>query len=51
VVGYVQAFAPPIQWVIDLIAQARNFGVPVYLKPNLMTGEPTGSNPGMQLGE
>ena len=46
--GHVPAFAPKLEWVIDLIAQARSFDVPVYLKPNLL-GELTGSKPGMQL--
>jgi protein gp37 len=46
--GHVPAFAPKHEWVVDLIAQARSFGVPVYLKPNLL-GELTGSKPGMQL--
>jgi protein gp37 len=46
--GHVPAFAPKLEWVVDLIAQARSFDVPVYLKPNLL-GELTGSKPGMQL--
>jgi protein gp37 len=46
--GYVPAFAPKLEWVIDLIAQARAFDCPVYLKPNLL-GELTGSKPGMVL--
>ena len=46
--GFAPAFAPPLEWVIDLIAQARAAGVPVYLKPNLL-GEFTGSKPGMAL--
>ena len=46
--GFVPAFAPPMEWVVDLIAQARAAGVPVYLKPNLL-GELTGSKPGMKL--
>jgi len=46
--GFVPAFAPPLEWVVDLIAQARAAGVPVYLKPNL-SGELTGSKPGMKL--
>lgn len=41
-------FAPPIEWVIDLVAQARAFDVPVYLKPNLL-GEVNGRSPGMTL--
>jgi protein gp37 len=46
--GHVPAFAPNLEWVTDLIAQARSFNVPVYLKPNLL-GELTGSKPGMLL--
>jgi protein gp37 len=46
--GFVPAFAPRMEWIIDLIAQARAADVPVYLKPNLL-GELTGSKPGMAL--
>lgn len=46
--GFVPAFAPEFEWVIDLISQARAFNVPVYMKPNLL-GIATGSKPGMQL--
>jgi hypothetical protein len=46
--GFVPARAPHLEWVVDLMAQARSAGVPVYLKPNLL-GEPTGSKPGMVL--
>jgi hypothetical protein len=46
--GHVPAFAPKLEWVVDLIAQARSFDVPIYLKPNLL-GELTGSKPGMKL--
>jgi protein gp37 len=46
--GFVPAFAPKLEWVVDLIAQARAWKMPVYLKPNLL-GELTGSKPGMQL--
>ena len=46
--GFVPAFAPEFEWVIDLIAQAKSFGVPVYMKPNLL-GVVTGSKPGMKL--
>lgn len=46
--GFVPAFAPQHDWVMDLIMQARAWEVPVYLKPNLL-GEPTGSKPGMVL--
>jgi len=37
------AFAPNIEWVANLIVQARADGVPIHLKPNLLT------QPGMQL--
>jgi protein gp37 len=46
--GRIPAFAPKLEWVIDLIGQARSFGVPVYLKPNLL-GETSGTKPGMIL--
>jgi len=46
--GYVDAFAPKLEWVMDLIGQARKFDCPIYCKPNLI-GEPTGSKPGMIL--
>jgi protein gp37 len=46
--GYVSAKAPELEWVFDLVAQARAAGVPVYLKPNLL-GEINGSKPGMIL--
>lgn len=46
--GYQKAFAPPFEWVMDLVAEARAAGVAVYLKPNLLgvTGE---QSPGMRL--
>lgn len=46
--GHEPAFAPKLDWVINLISQARAWKVPVYLKPNLL-GELTGSKPGMVL--
>jgi protein gp37 len=46
--GFCPAFAPKFEWVLDLVTQAKSFGVPVYLKPNLL-GELTGSKPGMEL--
>jgi protein gp37 len=27
---------PPMAWIVDLLAQAREAGVPVYMKPNLL---------------
>lgn len=41
--GSVPAFAPPYDWVHDVIAQCREFGVAVYMKDNLLR------NPGMVL--
>lgn len=41
--GYVPEFAPEFDWIVDVINQCREFGVPYYLKPNLE------SNPGMSL--
>jgi protein gp37/ParB-like chromosome segregation protein Spo0J len=40
----VPAFAPPFDWVTRLVAQAREAGCRVHLKPNLVNGRP-----GMQL--
>jgi protein gp37 len=45
--GYVAEFAPPFEWVARLVAQAREAGCRVYLKPNLMGNTP--QSPGMQL--
>lgn len=42
--GVVEAFAPPFEWVARLVAQAREAGCKVHLKPNLVNGRP-----GMQL--
>lgn len=42
--GTVPAFAPPFEWVARLVAQAREAGCKVHLKPNLTNGRP-----GMQL--
>ncbi|MGA0207495.1 MAG: DUF5131 family protein [Ilumatobacteraceae bacterium] len=41
--GHVPAFAPDFEWVADVVAQCREYGVPYYLKPNLAT------SPGMAL--
>ena len=41
-------FAPPIDWVIDIVTQARAAGCAVYLKDNLL-GRLSGQHPGMQL--
>ncbi|QNP71593.1 DUF5131 family protein [Streptomyces roseirectus] len=36
----VPAFAPDFEWVVDLVAQARESGCRVHLKPNLVNGKP-----------
>jgi protein gp37/ParB-like chromosome segregation protein Spo0J len=46
--GHVKEFAPPFEWVARLIAKARECGVPVYCKPNLL-GIPNPQSPGMKL--
>jgi protein gp37 len=46
--GYVPEFAPPIEWVLRLIAQAKEAGCKVYLKPNLL-GVTDPQHPGMNL--
>lgn len=38
--GPVAAFAPPFEWVARLVAQAREAGCKVHLKPNLVNGKP-----------
>lgn len=38
--GTVPAFAPPFEWVAQLVAQARASGCKVHLKPNLVNGKP-----------
>jgi len=38
--GAVPAFAPPFEWVARLVAQAREAGCRVHLKPNLVNGRP-----------
>jgi protein gp37 len=40
--GVVPAFAPPFEWVARIVAQAREAGCKVHMKPNLM------HRPGMQ---
>ncbi|MGW4663224.1 DUF5131 family protein [Streptosporangium sandarakinum] len=42
--GVVPAFAPPFEWVARIVAQAREAGCRVHLKPNLANGRP-----GMQM--
>lgn len=38
--GTVPAFAPPFEWAARLVAQARESGCRVHLKPNLVNGRP-----------
>ena len=38
--GVVPAFAPPFEWVARIVAQAREAGCRVHLKPNLFDGKP-----------
>lgn len=38
--GVVPAFAPPFEWVARIVAQAREAGCRVHLKPNLLNGRP-----------
>lgn len=33
--GYVAGIAPKYDWIHDIVMQAREFGVPYYLKPNI----------------
>jgi protein gp37 len=46
--GPVPEFAPPFEWVTDIVAQAREAGARVYLKPNLL-GHVDPQSPGMVL--
>ncbi len=46
--GAVPAFAPPFDWVARIVAQAREAGCRVHLKPNLM-GDVHSQSPGMTL--
>lgn len=46
--GTVPAFAPPFEWVARIVAQAREAGCKVHLKPNLL-GRVSPQLPGMQL--
>ena len=42
------AFAPPFEWVMRIVAQAREAGCRLYLKPNLL-GAVGPQAPGMVL--
>ena len=44
----VPAFAPPFEWVARIVAQAREAGCRVHLKPNLL-GSVNSQLPGMQM--
>lgn len=46
--GSVKAFAPPFEWVARIVAQAREAGCKVHLKPNLL-GSVSPQLPGMQM--
>jgi protein gp37 len=46
--GPVAEFAPPFEWVADIVRQAWNDGCKVYLKPNLL-GQVGPQRPGMRL--
>lgn len=46
--GQNPAFAPPFEWVADLVATARRDGCKVWLKTNLL-GSTNGQWPGMQM--
>jgi protein gp37 len=46
--GRVPEFAPPFEWVARIVAQAREAGCKVWLKPNLL-GDVHDQSPGMQL--
>jgi protein gp37 len=46
--GVVPAFAPPFEWVARIVAQAREAGCRVHLKPNLL-GAVNPQLPGMQM--
>jgi protein gp37 len=46
--GPVKEFAPSFEWVARIVAQARECGCRVYLKPNLQ-GDTHSQSPGMRL--
>jgi protein gp37 len=47
--GVVPAFAPPFEWVARIVAQGREAGCRVYLKPNLLGRDVDPQSPGMDL--
>jgi protein gp37/ParB-like chromosome segregation protein Spo0J len=46
--GWVPEFAPPFEWVARLVAQAKECGCKVYMKPNLL-GNVNSQSAGMKL--
>jgi protein gp37/ParB-like chromosome segregation protein Spo0J len=44
----VPGFAPPFEWVARIVAQAKEAGCKVHMKPNLL-GSTNGQHPGMKL--
>jgi protein gp37 len=46
--GSVPEFAPPFEWVARIVAQAREAGCRIYMKPNLL-GDVHPKSPGMKL--
>lgn len=46
--GWIDGFAPPFEWVARIVAQAREAGCKVHLKPNLL-GATSSQLPGMVL--
>jgi protein gp37 len=47
-IGHVPEFTPPIEWIISIVAQAREFGCGIYMKRNLL-GDCHPQSPGMKL--
>jgi protein gp37 len=47
-IGNVPEFAPPFEWVMRVVAQAREAGCRIYMKPNLL-GDCHPQSPGMKL--
>jgi protein gp37 len=47
--GHYKEFAPPFEWVARIVAQARECGCRIYLKPNLLGANPNPQSPGMQM--
>ena len=47
-IGRVPEFSPPFEWVMRIVAQAREAGCRIYMKPNLL-GDCHPQSPGMKL--